>query len=513
MRQKHAIIATACLVVGLTLLPVARSQDDGLQPYYWPLRTIGIPVDVDRIAKLPNKPSDLQLYYAINRGPFQKGVKLPLSNMQQLDGGKRGFLFTSDRDGDFEFTVQFIYADGTTSPPRVEDLTPQQRVVIDTTPPSIRLTPTSNGVDWVVTDDNLDPRGITLKCRWPGREWMTVNERPLRPVDRFAWQLPSGKVLEVRLEAEDRAGHKSISQVVRVPPDGASGVGLARPTANSQVNSGGPTWVGPTSNLPQPRVEFVNTLKFDVDYTIQRMGRSGIQAAHLFVLHNQGNWELVKRFPVKLMPSDKDQTLSLPYEAKEEGSYGFYVIPESGAGKRAEDPKRDDPPLVWVVVDTTKPYVKITSVQVKPGANHGPLVEITWEVADPNLMPQPISLEWSSDKTATKWNEIKYRLDNLPGGNTGRYTWEIPDENLWKFWIRARAVDKASNTGESIWPQEVIVDLEQPSAGIVKVRGGNSSPQAPGYQLPKNSGGSELPSSPPSVPVVPNVPVPPGQLP
>jgi hypothetical protein len=259
-----------------------------------------------------------------------------------------------------------------------------------------------------------------------------------------------------------------------------------------------------------------------VDYTIQRMGRSGIQAAHLFVLRNQGNWEIVKRYPVKLMPLDKDQALSLPYEAKEEGSYGFYIIPESGAGKKADDPKRDDPPQVWVVVDTTAPYVKITSVQVKPGGNRGPQVEITWEAADPNLMPQPVSLEWSPDKTATKWNEIKYRLDNLPGGTSGRYTWEIPDENLWKFWIRARAVDKASNTGEYIWPQEVIVDLEQPSAVPVKVRGGNSplsapggtsTSPAPGNPLPKSSGSSDLPPSVPSVPVVPTVPVPPSQLP
>ncbi|HEV3440653.1 MAG TPA: hypothetical protein VG122_25075 [Gemmata sp.] len=513
MRHKHALITAACLVAGLALAPAARTQtqDDGLQPYYWPNRTVGIPVDVDRIAKLPNRPSDLQLYYAINHGPFQKGAKVSLNNMQQFDNGKRGFLFTSDRDGDFEFSVQFIYPDGSSSPP-VDSLSPQQRVVIDTTPPVIRLVPTNNGVEWNVTDDNLDPRSITLKCKWPSsRDWMVVtdrtvtNGRPLRPADRYAWQLDPGKVLEVRLEAEDRAGHKSISQTVRVPPDGASGAGLTRPGGGSS-----PNWVGTTANLPAPRVEFVNTLKFDVDYTIQRMGRSGIQAAHLFVLRNQGNWELVKRYPVKLMPSDKDQTLSLPYEATSEGSYGFYVIPESGAGKKADDPKRDDSPLVWVVVDTTPPYVKITGVQVKPGTSRGPLVEITWEVADPNLMPQPVSLEWSPDKTATKWNEIKYRLDNLPGGNTGRYTWEIPDENLWKFWIRARAVDKAANTGESIWPQEVIVDLEQPSAGIVKVRGGNSPVPAPGTQQPKNSGGSDLP---PSVPVVPTVPVPPSQLP
>ena len=507
MRYAHALIVTACLAAALVLTPVARTQtqDDGIQPYYWPTRTVGIPLDVDRIGKLPNKPSDLQLYYSLNRGPFQKGAKLPLSNMQQLDGGKRGFLFTCDRDGDFEFTVQWIYPDGSSSP-RADELSPQQRIVIDTTPPQIRLSATNNGVEWVVTDDNLDPHGITLKCRWPGsRDWMTINDRIFKAIDQFGWQIPAGKVLEARVEAKDRAGHKSVSQVVRIPPDGATNASLPK-TGGSATG-----WVGNTPNTPAPRVEYVNTLKFDVDYTIQKMGRSGIQAAHLFVMKNQGKWDLVKRFEVKLTPQDKDQSLSLPYEAKEEGTYGFYVIPESGAGKKADDPKKDDAPLVWVVVDTTPPYIKITGVQVRPGSTRGPVVEITWEAVDPNLMQQPVSLEWSQDKSAVKWNEIKYRLDNLPGSTTGRYTWEIPDENLWKFWVRARAVDKAANTGESIWPQEVIVDLEKPSVDILKVRGGNSPSSVPNNTVPKNPGGSD---SPPSVPVVPNFPsTPPSSLP
>jgi hypothetical protein len=220
---------------------------------------------------------------------------------------------------------------------------------------------------------------------------------------------------------------------------------------------------------------------------VKGIGRSGVQAAHLFVLKEQGNWELVKRHPAKLMPEDKGpHSLSLPYKAATEGTYGFFIIPESGAGKRAEDPKRDDPPMVLVVVDTTKPYVKITGVQVKPGGVRGPLVEFTWEAADANLMPQPVSLEWSLDKNAVKWNEIKYRLDNNLTRTTGRHAWEVPDEKVWKFYVRIRAVDKAANIGEHIWgqdreknspPLEIIVDLEKPSATIDRVRGGTPAPK------------------------------------
>src|SRR5262249_27975373 len=152
-------------------------QDGDLQPYFWPHRTVGIPVDVDRIGNLPNKPSALQLYYSVNRSAFQKGAKLPLDGMQQLDGGKKGFLFTADRDGDFEFTVQFVYPDGSTSP-RSDELSPQQRIVIDSTPPDVRIQPSNNGVEWRATDNNLDSAGVTLQCKWPtSQEWTTVSDR------------------------------------------------------------------------------------------------------------------------------------------------------------------------------------------------------------------------------------------------------------------------------------------------------------------------------------------------
>lgn len=501
MRGKHAWVLASGILAVLAFSSAARPQDDGLA-HYWPHRTVGIPVSVEQINRLPNRPSELQLYYAVNRGAFQKGPRLSLNKLHPLDGGKEGFLFTADRDGDFEFTVQFVYPDGSVSP-KVDELSPQRRVIIDTTPPLVRLYASQSGVEWSASDDNLDPREVSLECKWPtSREWTKVTDRAFRTTDQYAWKLPPGKVLEVRVVVRDRAGNEGVSTVVRVPPDGASGAGLTRPTPG-----GGPDWVGGSpANLPQPRIDYVNTLDFQVDYSIQRMGRSGIQAAHLFVLRNQGGWELVKRFETRVMPGDEDKPLSLPYKAKEEGTYGFYIIPESGAGNRAPDPKRDDQPMLYVVVDTTPPYIKITGVQVKKGGTRGPLVEITWEAADPNLMPQPVSLEWSTDKEATKWNEIKYRLGNIPNSTMGRFTWEVPDEKLWKFWVRARAVDKASNTGEHIWPQEVIVDLEQPAAGIIRAKGGNSPPDT--TPPPSGKGGSDLPLTPgtgglPSLPKLP----------
>ena len=130
-------------------------------------------------------------------------------------------------------------------------------------------------------------------------------------------------------------------------------------------------------------------------------------------------------------------------------------------------------------------------------------------------MPIPISPEWSLDAKAGKWNEIKYRLSNSTQ-TTGRYTWEVPEADLWKFYVRARAVDRASNTGEHIWgqdsdrknpPVEVIVDLQKPSGGIKGVRNGNTPPGGP---APKPSGGSDDPprggDTGPTLPKLPSFP-------
>jgi hypothetical protein len=499
VRLVHPLAAAGLAVaLALAVASSARPQDgpfDGLQPHYWPHRTFGIPVNADEIAKLANKPTHLQLYFSASRGAFQKGPKLPLNGMNELNGGKRGFLFDAPRDGDYEFAVQFVYADGSVAP-KTEALAPEVRAVIDTTPPRVQAAPVGNGVEWAASDDNLDPRYMTLECKWPtSAEWTKITDRTFRPTDSYAWRMPPGKVLEVRVLARDRAGNEGVSPVVRIPAEPGTAVGLPK------TPGAGAAWPGPGGGgaaLPQPRIDYVNSLEFDVDYTVQRMGRSGVQAAHLFVQKDQSTWELVKRHPVKLMPDDKGpHSLSLPYKAEREGIYGFFVIPESGAGKKSEDPKKDDSPQVLVVVDTTKPYVKITGVQVKPGGVRGPLVEITWEAADANLMPQPVSLEWSLDKSAVKWNEVKYRLDNNLTRTTGRYPWEVPDEKLWKFWVRARAVDKAANIGENVWGQEVIVDLEKPSATIDRIRGGPP--------------GSAPPRAPEKVPE--KAPEPPGELP
>ena len=261
-------------------------------------------------------------------------------------------------------------------------------------------------------------------------------------------------------------------------------------------------------SLPTPRIEYVNGKDITVDYTIQKAGRSGVQAAHLYVQKDSAAWQFDKRFVIAPV-ADTGKTLSLKYTADKEGLYGFYVAPESGSNIKADPPRRDDQPMLYVVVDWTEPYVKITGVRVIPGGVRGPRVEIAWETNDQNLMADPITLEYSVDKDAVQWKEVQYRLP--PGTErpdsvgqkryVGMYAWEVPDETLWKFHVRIRAVDKAGNTGKDQWKDEVLVDLEKPAAGITGVRGGNGPASSPSPSLPAPSPPPMTPSPAPMTPI------------
>src|SRR5262249_49782878 len=159
------------------------------------------------------------------------------------------------------------------------DLAAQLRIVIDTTPPTVRLYAVGNGVEWAASDENLDsrdPKAVTLECRWAkgGPNWQKITERTFRPTDRYAWSLQPGQVLEVRVTVKDRAGHEGVSPIVRVPGEpGAAGAGVGRDPGWPPRNPDPLTRPGPDpgGSVPQPSIFYVNTLKFDVDYTIQRM--------------------------------------------------------------------------------------------------------------------------------------------------------------------------------------------------------------------------------------------------
>jgi hypothetical protein len=504
VRRREAVLLAAFLTALAAGRPGASQPPapGDLPLYHRHLRVLEIPVDVTRIEQLQPRPSELQLFWRVPTGRWQTGSRTALAALPAISDGKRGFRFTAPDDGEYQFRVQFVYPDGSVSPREV-DMTPDIRVQIDTAPPQVQVRVTGKAVEWVASDINLAPT-VSLQCKWAkdakGKEWgldegewfpiEPKSRGAFRPRDGFDWTgvLPQGQELWVRVAAKDQAGNEGFSPPVRVPGTGTFGTAFPKTNPDWPPTGGNPNPNPGLPKAPQPRIEYVASTDVTIEYALRKIPRSGIQAFHLFVQTEKDptGWQFVEKFPQRAQAGDRDQSVQLKYRAEREGLYGFYVVAESGAAIKDDLPTKADPPMMFVVVDHTAPYAKITGVQARKGGPRGPIVDLTWQVADPNLMPKSISLEYSVDRNAKVWNKIEYGLDNEPGKDTGRCSWEVPDENLWKFYVRIRAVDKAANTGEHVWEQEVIVDLEKPSGVITGVRGGNSPVPSP---IPKPNPG------------------------
>ncbi len=496
MRRGLGVIAA---VAAALAAPPARAQDPDVR--YWPLREINFPVPLDTIQAMKPRPSKLRFYVARDRVKFARAAARSLTDLDLIDPDKnrRGFRYVSPADGEYSFALQLVYPDGRVEP-RDADLVASYRVIIDTHPPVVRAAAFGGtGVEWEVTDDNPKPDSVELQVRWVGeRQFTTVRPREFGLRDRYTWTgLTAKQPLEVRVVARDRAGHEGMSRPITLPAAGAS-AGLDRDPGRPPADRGGSGFGHPEDFPTRPQIDYVNTHNLTVESKLTRVTRSGVRAAHLWVNDGKTGWKLATSRPVSITPADRDPTIRIPYAVEKDGLYGFIVIPENGAGGKQDDPRPGDPAQFLIEVDTERPFVKVKNVKVSPGGAVGPRVEIEWEAVDKNLFDEPIVLEYTTDKASGRWEPI------TPGKvrNTGRYVWEVEDKNLWRVYIRASAVDKASNRSEHVYEKEVLIDLEKPAAVIEKVQGSGGPPSERDSRRPSEP----APAPAPSAPVVPSRP-------
>jgi hypothetical protein len=479
------------LSVALTALAVASAAAQDAK--YWPLSKISFPVDLAQFNQLNPKPTSIRFYSAPVNGKFTLVANRKPSELDEIIDTKdpaatprRGFTYTSTADGEEEFAVQYEYADGSLTPTK---LAPQFRIKFDTRPPGVKAVATGgSSIKWQVEDENLVAQSVRIEGRFPGEtQWQFLRTGELKADDSFKWDtIPAGKTLEVRVYARDRAGHENRSLPIklaggelRADADKGKGTAPAPPTSFGdplKLPPGGKTGsgFGGPDELPanRPKIEYISTNKLRVSSKITHITRSGVKAAQLFVLEpSNTDWKAAGKkegLTITTETPDAERLVGIDYEAPRDGQYGFVLQPISGAGTKLDDPRTGDTPQYLVEVDTTKPEMAFKNVKVTGRGLNGPLVEIEWEAKDKNLTAEPIVLEYSEDRQ--KWKPIAGKTTN-----TGRYTWEITNAKLWKFWVRGQASDMAGNTtltdylDEKNQPQVVLVDLETPSGNVDKV--------------------------------------------
>lgn len=370
------------------------------------------------------------------------------------------FAFRADRDGLHWFLVRTLHTDGQYRPPSMDGIPPGLIVFIDTQSPQVTLNALPMqadqvGVEWDVRDDTLDMNSLVLEWRPAnasgGGQWVALNiER--QAYGRKTW-LPNVRgPIDVRMRAADRFQRQGSAFITLRPNEAA---GTAFPRNDGRPPSPQPQQpTPPTSPATGPNIKYINSLTMKLNYTLEDVGPSGVSAVELYLTSDGRNWKLHATNPTKEPPFE----VKLPRE----GVYGLILVVKSGVGLGDMPPQMGDPPQMWVEVDKEKPVVQLLGAEASRGAE-GPLLTITWTANDKNIAPTPISISYAESKSGP-WNPIAQNLDN-----TGSYTWRVPPNTPYKFFVRVEAVDKAGNVGmmESLRP--AIIDLAVPKGRLIGV--------------------------------------------
>jgi hypothetical protein len=195
---------------------------------------------------------------------------------------------------------------------------------------------------------------------------------------------------------------------------------------------------------------YTNNRDVRLNFDVTRSGPSGIKAVELWARrHAEMPYECVDR-----MEGDKS-----PFATRlwSEGNYEFRLVFVSGTGIKSRPPLLEDPPDLYVCLDTTPPMVELLSLQ--PDPEQAGAVVIRWEASDPNLDENPVALSYSLD--GETWQLL---ADSLPA--LGEYRWQFPKDMPSEVHLRATAKDKAGNLGVWCSKKKVSVDLTAPEGRI-----------------------------------------------
>jgi len=217
---------------------------------------------------------------------------------------------------------------------------------------------------------------------------------------------------------------------------------------------------------------------------VETRGPSGISRVDLWVTRDEG------RTWLKWSQSDGKGSsvrvnLGVPGNPQPEGTYGFRVVPVSGAGLSEREPTAGDAPDLRVVVDVTPPQLDLFPPVGDP--NSSDTLVIQWKAADKNFSDDPITIEWS-DKPSGPWqpvaaaNELVQQASTstpsarrLP--NTGSFAWRVPAGLPPRVYLKVVARDSAGNEKTVITRDAVLIDLVKPRAKVSGIVGPAGSPR------------------------------------
>ncbi|MEL7263737.1 MAG: hypothetical protein AAFP69_02840, partial [Planctomycetota bacterium] len=195
---------------------------------------------------------------------------------------------------------------------------------------------------------------------------------------------------------------------------------------------------------PSRRVQF--------DYDVDSVGSQGVAAVELWLTRDGGdNWVRGGE--------DADKTSPFDVATSSDGLYGFRIVVVGGNGLASRRPMSGEDADLYVLIDTTKPDVKIRGAAYGTGDATGSLV-IQYDAEDRNLKEQAIALLYS-DSINGPWRPIATRQTN-----SGQYQWPADPRLPRRIYLRVEATDQAGNVGSATLQRPIDVQGLAPKARI-----------------------------------------------
>jgi hypothetical protein len=186
------------------------------------------------------------------------------------------------------------------------------------------------------------------------------------------------------------------------------------------------------ARLGEPAFRVVNSKQLKLHFEVKDKGPAGIAGVELWYIHESREW---KKPEARLQKQG-------PYvlEVDGEGLYGFKLIARNSQGAGEPPPQPGDAPQVWVLVDVTKPTVRIHSARILRDVD-GPKLELSWTATDKNLAYRPVTL-LCAEQPEGPWLPMVANLES-----TGSFQKRLPPNMPRRFLVRAEAIDIAGNVG------------------------------------------------------------------
>jgi hypothetical protein len=339
--------------------------------------------------------------------------------------GRFGFLIVPVADGRREFT------------PKAGDA-PERTVVVDTVIPVVELLAPNGGevfgagrstvVQWAAQDANLAPAGIQIEVSAGAADPWAVVAKDLPNTGTYHWdiRMPSTAHARLRVVARDIAGNAG---------------------SDASDNEFTVDGLAPDLRIKGPAAASESPVR--IEWTGGDLGGAGLKRVSLWVTRDNGQtWTR----------AGDDEDLQPPFLFQDlDGVYGLRLAGEDRMGNANPAPVAGMPALSTLVLDRTKPELKLLSPR-EGGYLGGVAVDVRWSARDNIDMPgNAISLSYSDDGGKT-WKEVARGQ-----ANDGSYKWTPPRSAGDNFRFKVAATDFAGNTAEAV-SGKFGIDVEPPMA-------------------------------------------------